>query len=110
MSLEPRFAYSSEPLHVLAPANVIPVNDLFLLGLLNSKLGKEFFADVSIQRGADYLEFKPVYVRQFPVPDANANERNAISALVKKCLAANGRDCGEWERSIDERVAALYGF
>jgi hypothetical protein len=29
---------------------------------------------------------------------------------VQKCLDAKGVDCEQWERDIDERVAALYGL
>jgi hypothetical protein len=67
MGLEPRFAYSPAPLYTIAPANVIPIKDFFLLGLVNSSLSKWFFSAVAIQRGGDYLEFKPIYVKQFPV-------------------------------------------
>jgi len=41
---------------------------------------------------------------------ATDSERATISALVQKCLDAKGIDCIEWEREIDERVAALYGL
>jgi len=29
---------------------------------------------------------------------------------VRQCLDAKGENCEEWERVIDERVAALYGL
>ncbi len=45
-----------------------------------------------------------------PVPNASDADRAAIAALVQKCLDVKGVGCEEWEREIDERVAALYGL
>ena len=65
LGLEPQFALTPEPLFTVAPANIIPTNDLYLLGLLNSEVSERFFDDVSIQRGGTYLEFKPIYVSNY---------------------------------------------
>jgi type I restriction-modification system DNA methylase subunit len=108
LGLEPEFTFVSEPLYVMAPANLIPLDDLYLLGLMNSSSSRRFFDDISIQRNGNYLEFKPIYVKQLPVPDASVADHKAISDLVQKCLKAQGIGCNEWEREIDERVAALY--
>ena len=94
----------------MAPANVIPLLDFYLLGILNSNSSKQFFEDISIQRNGNYLEFKPIYVSQLPIPNASATEREAISQLVLKCLDAKGIGCEAWEKEIDERVTALYGL
>ena len=94
----------------MAPANVIPLADLYLLGVLNSSTAKQFFEDISIQRNGNYLEFKPIYVSQISIPNASNTEREAISKLVQKCLDAKGVNCEIWEKEIDERVAALYGL
>jgi hypothetical protein len=110
MGLEPRFTLSVAPLYVMAPANVISCNDLFLLGLLNSQVSSRYFNDISIQRGGGYLEFKPIYVNKFPIPRASASDRAAIEKLVQKCLDARGVGCETWEREIDEIVARLYGL
>ncbi|CCI33891.1 hypothetical protein MICAI_500003 [Microcystis sp. T1-4] len=37
-------------------------------------------------------------------------EKKPIIKLVQKCLDAKGVNCEEWEKEIDERVAALYGL
>jgi hypothetical protein len=110
LGLEPAFSFSADPLYIMAPANIIPTSDHYLLGLLNSSTSKRFFDETSIQRGGNYLEFKPVYVKQLPIPDAPAAERAGITALVQKCLDAKGIGCEKWEAEINERVAALYGL
>jgi type I restriction-modification system DNA methylase subunit len=110
LSLEPAFTFASNPLYLLAPANVIPIKDFYLLGILNSNASKQFFNDISIQRNGNYLEFKPIYVNQLPIPNASTTEREAISQLVQKCLDAKGVNSEAWEKEISDRVAALYGL
>lgn len=62
-----------------------------------------------ILRGG-YVEPRRNLILSLPIPNAPAAEREVISGLVEKCLAAKGVGCEEWEREIDERVAALYGL
>jgi hypothetical protein len=50
------------------------------------------------------------YMSKIPIPNASTTEREAISKLVQKCLDAKGVGCEEWEKEIDDRVAALYGL
>ncbi|RAM51912.1 MAG: class I SAM-dependent DNA methyltransferase [Hapalosiphonaceae cyanobacterium JJU2] len=110
LGLEPSFTFTSEPLYTIAPAPIIPLNDFYLLGVLNSNTSKQFFAEKSIQRNGNYLEFKPAYVKQLVIPNASTTDREAISKLVQKCLDAKGVNCEAWEKEIDARVAALYGL
>jgi len=39
---------------------------------------------------------------------ATSSDRQAIVALVQKCLDAKGVGCEAWEAEINARVAALY--
>ena len=110
MGLAPRFTLVPPGIYTVAPANIIASEDLYLLGVLNSSFAGRFFAEISAQRGGAYLEFKPMYVKQLPVPTATSSEREAIKKLVQNCLDAKGQNCEVWEKEIDERVAALYGL
>ena len=110
MGLEPRFAYSTVPLYTVAPANTMPVDDFFLLGLLNSEIARRFFQRTAIARGGNYLEFKPMYVKQFPVPVVSKDDKKAIELLVAECIAAKGQGCECQEHEIDSRVAGIFGL
>jgi type I restriction-modification system DNA methylase subunit len=110
MGLKPQFTLDREANYVLAPANVIPTDDRYLLGLLNSSAASYFFREINIARGGNFLEFKPMYVTQFPIPTACVADRAALAALAQRCLDARGVGCEAWEKEIDERVAALYGL
>ncbi len=106
----PRFAFDATGSYVGDTTFVAVVEDLYLLGLLNSSAVEDFFIELGATVRGGYLRFKDQYVQQIPIPDASAADRDAIASLVQKCLDAKGVGCEEWEREIDERVAKLYGL
>jgi len=110
LGLKPPFTYIKGPMCNLAPANSIPTNDLFLLGVLNSSSADFFFSHTAIQRNGGYYEYKPIYVKALPIPKVSDKEKKAIEKLVQKCLDAEGQDCEKWEAKIDKIVTKLYGL
>jgi len=110
LSLSPPFSFVDGPMYAIAPANTIPTNDLFLLGVMNSSSAKFFFSQIAIQRSGGYYEYKPTYVKQLPIPGASSKEKKTIEKLAKKCLDAEGQDCEKWEAEIDKIVTKLYGL
>lgn len=105
-----RFALDTAQTYSNNTTYFTPVNDLYLLGLLNSSAIEDFYIELSAQVRGGYLRFFTQYVEQLPIPDAPSEERDAIAVLVEKCLEAKGVGCEEYEREIDERVASLYGL
>jgi hypothetical protein len=95
-------------------ALIIPVNDLYLLGLLNSKSVWNYLQQKAAVLGdaqkRGRIRLKRQYVAKIPIPLASESEKEPIIKLVQKCLDAKGVNCEEWEKEIDERVAALYGL
>ncbi|HNR30008.1 MAG TPA: TaqI-like C-terminal specificity domain-containing protein [Candidatus Hydrogenedentes bacterium] len=110
ISKEARFALCEGPMFLGNTGYIIPVSDPFLVGVLNSDSVTAYYSEISSQVRGDYLRFIYQYVSQIPIPEASSAERRAIERLVRKCIDAGGVDCGEWEREINERVAALYGL
>jgi len=107
---EPRFAFDTSEAYAGNTAYVVPVDDKYLLGVLNSSSVRDFYVEISSQVRGGYLRFIYQYIEQIPIPNAAPAEREAITSLVEKCLEAKGVGCEEWEAEIDERVAALYGL
>ena len=107
---EPRFAFDERRTYLGNTAYIIPVNDLYLLAVLNSQCVEDYYTELSAQVRGGYLRFIRQYVEQIPIPQASDTDRGAIGALTKKCLDAKGVDCEAWEREIDERVSALFGL
>ncbi|MBD2565419.1 MULTISPECIES: Eco57I restriction-modification methylase domain-containing protein [Nostoc] len=109
---ESRFAFDTKSTFTNDKAFIIPIADYYLLGILNSSAVWEYLKNVcSVLGDADKggrLELRGTYMSKIPIPNASTTDRQAISKLVQKCLDAKGVQCEEWEKEIDERVAALY--
>jgi type I restriction-modification system DNA methylase subunit len=107
--VKPCFSYDTQNHYPNNSVWTIPLDDLYLLGVLNSK---PFWGEISrhcteIQNGYQLI-WK--YLQKAIIPHASEIERKAISKLVQKCLDAKGVGCEAWEKEIDIRVAKLYGF
>jgi len=68
---ESRFAFDSKGLYVEATAFIVPLNDLYLLGLLNSKLLWYFLCRATpvlgdVNRGGR-IRIKQIYVEELPI-------------------------------------------
>jgi hypothetical protein len=105
-----RFAMDRDGHYLGNTGYIIPVDDLYLLGVLNSEAVNEFYINLSSQVRGDYLRFIYQYVAQIPIPRASQAEKEVIEKLVQHCLDAKGENCEQWEREIDERVSTLYGI
>lgn len=112
LSTSPSFAFTVDPFYVNAPAVFMPTDDLFLVAIMNSKVSEYFFNHVAIQRGGNFLEFKPIYVEQLPIPSIERESEEILSRLVSRVLdnsiALEGVQIAE--REIDEIVYRLYGL
>jgi hypothetical protein len=112
IATEPRFALDDRGAFADTTVFVIPYDDLYLLGVLNSSPVKQFFAELSPTVRGGYYRFKRQYVLQIPVPTAGPEDRQVVANLVADCLSArdSGTDTTHYEREIDARVAHLYGL
>ena len=107
---ETRFAFDNKALFFNNKAFIIPVNDLYLLGILNSSMVWDYLKTFCSDLLGKSIELRSIYTSKIPIPPASESEKEPIIKLVQKCLDAKGVNCEEWEKEIDERVAALYGL
>ena len=111
---ESRFAVDVSGSYLGNTGYIVPVVDLYLLGVLNSQIVWKY-AQCKFSCLGDPIKggrFRFIYqsVSKIPIPTAPESERAAIASLVQKCLDAKGQDVAEWEVEIDDRVARLYGL
>ncbi|WP_210518186.1 type IIG restriction enzyme/methyltransferase [Hymenobacter terricola] len=110
--VKPVFTFDKHNTYVNNATYIIPGNDLFLLGVLNSKIGWLLIANycTEIQNGYQLIY---EYFKRIPIPAATAAEQAAIAALVQQILAAKAADpaadTAAPEAAVDAAVAALYG-
>ena len=111
---EPRFTLDKTGIYLDMTAFLIPVNDLYLLGILNSTPAWNYLCQTAAVLGdaekGGRIRLKRIYVSKLPIPDASTSDRNVIAKLVQKCLDAKGVGCEEIEKQIDKMVYGLYGL
>lgn len=107
-----RFAFDTTGAYLGNTAYIIPKNDPFLLGVLNSRAVEALYIVISAQVRGGYLRFIRQYAERIPVPNAPGPDRTAIAELAERCVAARGQgpEVAAWEAEIDARVARLYGL
>ena len=111
--------------------SIIGVDDLYLLGILNSKVPDFVMHSISSTKQGGYFEYKPMYLEQLPIRTINFNDpiekstHDKIVSLVESMLAlhkslASVQSPHEKERlekqikstdgAIDKLVYELYGL
>ena len=113
LATSPQFALAPVNSYVCAPANlIVSENNNYLLAILNSKVAQYVISQNAALRQGGFLEFKPIYVSQVPIPTATKSQYTAIEKLVQKCLDAKKgdrhADTSELEKAIDRLVYKLY--
>ena len=110
---EASYAFDNEGSYSNDKTSIIPMDDKYLLGLLNSKLVDFVLKQISSTKRGGYFEYKPMYVSVLPiVADPEAGIRAKIESLVEQVLAGkeNGVDTTGLEEEIDRVVFGLYGL
>jgi hypothetical protein len=109
-----RFAICAEEVYLLNTAYYLlppPGLDLrFLLAVLNSEPVSWYARFVGQTSGMGTTRWINRLVARIPIPDATRHQQATLADLAQRCIDAGGVGCEEWEREIDERVAALYGL
>lgn len=125
------YTYDEHLMYSNDKTSIIPCTDIYLLGILNSKVADFVIHLISSTKQGGYYEYKPMYVSQIPIRTidptnpADVARRDRIVALVESLLAMNQTlagsvfpaerpqlkaACAEAEAEIDRIVYALYGL
>ncbi|HQO09486.1 MAG TPA: TaqI-like C-terminal specificity domain-containing protein [Clostridiales bacterium] len=93
-------------------AYIIPTDDMYLLGLLNSKLIHFFYKSITPSIRGGYLRFIRQYLEQIPVVKGKEKEKHEIAKLVREILEKRNTDAyidvSESEVEVDKLVYQLY--
>ncbi|MEJ7660980.1 MAG: TaqI-like C-terminal specificity domain-containing protein [Hymenobacter sp.] len=108
------YTYDRHGLYGNDKTTIIPTDDLFLLGVLNSSATDFYLSPLGKKLKDAFFEYKPKYLSQLPIPTATAAQRAEVGALVETILAARAADAtadtAAAEAAVDALVAALYGL
>jgi hypothetical protein len=90
-----------------------PIDDYFVLGILNSTCVHFFYNSISSQIRGGYYRFFTQYVSQIPIPKAPDELREKIAALARRCLDA-AKDAPDTllalEAELNQIVYQAYGL
>lgn len=107
--VNPCFIYDEEGLYCNDSMWIIPTDDKYLLGVLNSKVGWYGISQYcsKIQNGHQLI-FD--YLRKIPIANPSKDEKQTIETLVNTILShkKEGKDTIELETQVDELVYQLY--
>lgn len=112
MSQKPKFTLDTKGYYVNAPACFISSGDLYLLGVLNSKICEFIISTKAAQRAGGFLEYKPMYVEKMPIRIPTDKQRADVEKLVKQVLKNKeaGKDTATLENDINQLVYEVYGL
>ncbi len=107
-----KFSFDESGVYLNAPAVMLPTNDKYLLAVLNSKVVWYFLKSICVVRSGGFIEVKPQYFEQIPIPEINKIAQQPFIDLVDKILEAKqqGNDTMDLEKQIDVLVYKLYGI
>lgn len=107
-----KFAWDESGTYLNAPAVFLPTEDKYLLGILNSKVVWHFLKSICVVRSGGFIEVKPQYFEQIPVPVVSEKEKKSIIALVDQILLGNvkGELISLLENELDQLIYKIYGL
>ncbi|MCX5718319.1 MAG: Eco57I restriction-modification methylase domain-containing protein [Nitrospirae bacterium] len=110
----PEFTWDESKAFLGNTAYIIPTDEIWLLGLLNSQLIWWLYLHISSTIQGGFVRFIAQYMEQLPIPFATNKQKAPIITLVDRILAVKEKDpnsdTSALEKQIDEMVYALYGL
>lgn len=109
-----KFAFDDTGTYLNAPAVFLPTDDKSLLAILNSKLVWYFLKSICVIRSGGYIEVKPQYFEQIPIPKMDDQSKQRLSELCEEAIDLTKEnpkaDTTYLETQIDQLVYELYGL
>ena len=125
------YAFDDNHIYSNDKTSIIPLNDKYLLGFLNSKVADYVIFNIASTKQGGYFEYKPMYLSQLPIRTINFSDpadkarHDKMVTLVERMLALHKKRAevkidheknlieGQIEaidKQIDALVYELYGL
>ena len=85
------FAVDTDGLYCGDTCYLIPTEETWLCGLLNSRAVEWFYSQVSNQLTGDYLRARSRYMQQIPIPDLTSGQKSQIDKIVDYLIFLQGQ-------------------
>lgn len=82
-----KFAFDETGAYIIAPAVILPTNDIFITAILNSRLVWYFLINICVVRNGGYIEVKPQYFEQIPIPEISKELKLELQSFTKQIIS-----------------------
>jgi REP element-mobilizing transposase RayT len=82
-----KFAFDESGAYINAPAVILPTNDKFITAILNSKLVWFFLTSICVVRNGGYIEVKPQYFEQIPIPEISEEKKQELQSITNQIIS-----------------------
>ena len=86
-----KFSWDDKGTVISAPACMLPTNNKALLAVLNSKIVWLFLTSICVVRNGGYIEVKPQYFEQIPIPTLDNEIGKELSDITDNMLSLNSQ-------------------
>ena len=110
LALKSQFAFIDNDYFINAPSPFFVSKNLYLLAILNSSVGEYYIKSLGVARSGGYIEFKPMFVEQVPIPKIDEVKQVPFSDLASKIIDCrkNGLNPKDLEDKLNQIVFELY--
>ena len=85
------FAIDTEGFYCGDTCYLIPTQETWLCGLLNSRVVEWFYSQTSNQLTGDYLRARSGYMQQIPIPDLTSTQKSLIGKIINYLIYLQGQ-------------------
>ncbi len=105
----PKFTWDESKSLLGNTAYIIPSNEKWLVGLLNSRSIYWFYLNISSMIRGGFVRFIAQYMKQLPVPLISADQKDHLTGYIETILDdPETPQCYQFEQEIDARIASFY--
>ncbi len=104
------FAVDTEGLFCGDTCYLIPTEETWLCGLLNSRVVEWFYSQVSDQLTGDYLRARSRYMQEIPVPDLTPTQKSLIGKIVDYLIYLQGQPTTSGKDLAHARDFIMLGY
>ena len=85
------FAVDTDGFYCGDTCYLIPTEEMWLCGLLNSRAVEWFYSQTSKQLTGDYLQARSRYIQEIPIPDLTSGQKAGIGKIVDYLIYLQGQ-------------------
>ena len=82
-----KFAFDETGAYINAPAVILPTSEKFITAILNSKLVWYFLTSICVVRNGGYIEVKPQYFEQIPIPEISEEIKLELQSITNQIIS-----------------------